>query len=501
MAVAGSIKDTDKKEAQGMKLEDLIQDCGTVDVRGDSTVDVNAVACDSRKVGSGTLFIAVRGFNADGNVFIPDAVRKGAVAVMTDSVVDDGGITVVRVSDARKAMAVVADRFYGSPQRSLVMTGVTGTNGKTTTSFMVKSIFDAGGMNCGVIGTINHVVAGKKIQSLNTTPEALDIHSFLARMVDGGQTACSMEVSSHALSLSRVYGIQFRAAAYLNLTRDHLDFHGDFKGYLDAKSILFSELPGDSTAVVNRDDAFADHILSVSRGANTLTFGESVASDIRPLSTGMTPFYSDVALATPAGEMAFRLPIPGRYNIYNAMAAAGIGLACGFPADVIVRGLETVGTVKGRYETVNEGQPFAVIVDYAHTPDALERILRSAREITPGHLIAVFGCGGDRDRGKRPIMGGIASREADLAIVTSDNPRTEDPEAIIADILEGIENRNTCEVLPDREEAIRRALEASHPGDTVVIAGKGHEDYQIIGTERRHFDDSETARRILRTMV
>lgn len=501
MAVAGSIKDTDKKEAQGMKLDDLIRDCGTVDVKGDSTVEVNAVACDSRKVGSGTLFIALRGFNADGNVFIPDAVRKGAVAVMTDSAVDDGGITVVRVSDARKAMAVVADRFYGSPQRSLVMTGVTGTNGKTTTSFMVKSIFDAGGMNCGVIGTINHVVAGKKIQSLNTTPEALDIHSFLACMVDGGQTACSMEVSSHALSLSRVYGIQFRAAAYLNLTRDHLDFHGDFKGYLDAKSILFSDLPGDSTAVVNRDDAFADHILSVSRGSNTLTFGESAASDIRPLSTGMTPFYSDVALATPAGEMVFRLPIPGRYNIYNAMAAAGIGLACGFPADVIARGLETVGTVKGRYEIVNEGQPFAVIVDYAHTPDALERILRSAREITPGRLIAVFGCGGDRDRGKRPIMGEIATREADLAIVTSDNPRTEDPEAIIADILEGIENRDTCEVLPDREAAIRRALEASRPGDTVVIAGKGHEDYQIIGTERRHFDDSETARRILRTMV
>jgi UDP-N-acetylmuramoyl-L-alanyl-D-glutamate--2,6-diaminopimelate ligase len=320
-------------------------------------------------------------------------------------------------------------------------------------------------------------------------------------MVDGGQTACSMEVSSHALSLSRVYGIQFRAAAYLNLTRDHLDFHGDFKGYLDAKSILFSELPGDSTAVVNRDDAFADHILSVSRGANTLTFGESVASDIRPLSTELTPLYSDVALATPSGEMVFRLPIPGRYNISNAMAAAGIGLACGFPVDVIVRGLETVETVKGRYETVNEGQPFAVIVDYAHTPDALERILRSAREITTGSLIAVFGCGGDRDRGKRPIMGGIASREADFAIVTSDNPRTEDPEAIIADILEGIEKRGSYEVLPDREEAIRRALEAARPGDTVVIAGKGHEDYQIIGTERRHFDDSETARRILRTMA
>lgn len=481
-----------------MKLGELIQGIDTIHVTGDAMTEVASITVDSRKVSKGSLFAAVRGFSVDGNIFIPDAVRKGASVIVTDAEADIQGAAVIRVHDARKAAAVIADRFYQSPQESLVMTGVTGTNGKTTTTYMVKSIFEAGGMGCGVIGTIKHIVGKRSVQSLNTTPEAADIHAYLAEMVSAGQTACVMEVSSHALSLSRVYGIRFRAAAYLNLTRDHLDFHGDFKSYLDAKSILFSSLSGDATAVINRDDPYADHIIHISKNANIMTFGESAGTDIRPESMRLGPKGSDITLATPSGTIHILLPIPGRYNVWNAMAATGIGLASGLPLDVVARGLEAVETVKGRYEIVDEGQPFTVIVDYAHTPDALERVLTSAREITTGRVISVFGCGGDRDKGKRPMMGGISSRIADISVVTSDNPRTEDPNAIIKDIIEGIAPDSTYEIHADREEAIERALSLARPDDTVVIAGKGHEDYQIIGTERRHFDDAETVRRIVR---
>ena len=483
-----------------MKLSELISDLEYSEIHGDPSVDIAEIVYDSRKVSPGSLFAAVKGLTADGNTFVPDAIKKGAAAILTESAAAWNDTVVVRVPDVRKAMALVSGRFYNSPQKELVMTGVTGTNGKTTTSYMIKSIFDAGGMDCGIIGTINHVVAGKKIQAVNTTPEAPDIHSFLARMVKARQSACIMEISSHALALSRVYGIQFRAAAYLNLSRDHLDFHGDLETYLETKSILFANLPGDSTAVINRDDPCAEHIITVSRGANILTFGECEGCDIRPVTIDIQTDKSLVALSTPAGEMKFSLPVPGRYNVWNAMAAAGIGLACGFPKEVIIRGLETVEMVKGRYEIVNEGQDFTVIVDYAHTPDALERILLSARELTQGRLVSVFGCGGDRDKGKRPLMGEISARLADYTFITSDNPRTENPDEIISDILTGVPSPENCEVVSDREEAINKALTFARSGDTVIIAGKGHEDYQIIGTEKRHFDDAETARRILREM-
>jgi len=380
------------------------------------------------------------------------------------------------------------------------MTGITGTNGKTTTSYMVHSIFESGGLSCGLIGTIKHLVAGKEINAVNTTPEAPDIHSYLADMVKARQTACVMEVSSHALVLSRVYGIHFRAVAMTNITRDHLDFHGDFEHYLNAKGILFSSLSGDSTAVINRDDPLAGHIISLSRGGKVITYGFTEGSDIMPVSVELGLHGSTCELSTPVGNISVSLSIPGRYNIANAMAAAGIGIACGFPGEVIVKGLESLRSVRGRYEAIDEGQPFTVIIDYAHAPDALERVLSSVRELTAGRLISVFGCGGDRDRGKRPMMGEISVRLADITIVTSDNPRSEDPVAIINEILKGISENNHYEVLPDRAEAIRRALSTAEPGDAVVIAGKGHEDYQIIGGKKHHFDDAETTRRILREM-
>jgi UDP-N-acetylmuramoyl-L-alanyl-D-glutamate--2,6-diaminopimelate ligase len=365
---------------------------------------------------------------------------------------------------------------------------------------MVKSIFEAGGFGCGLIGTICHLIGNETVQSANTTPEAPDIHAFLARMVQAGQSACTMEVSSHALALSRVYGIRYRAVAFTTITREHLDFHGDFTSYLDAKSILFSDLSGDSTAVINRDDPHSPHIMNISRGGHILTFGFTPEADMHPLSLELGEHGSLVKLATPAGEMNFRLSMPGRFNISNAMAAAGVGLACGFPGEVVVRGLEALKSVAGRYQTVEAGQDFTVVVDYAHAPDALERILASTREISKGKLISVFGCGGDRDRGKRPQMGEISARLADYTVVTSDNPRTEDPAAIISEIMQGISNGARCEVIPDREEAIKRALELAGAGDVVVIAGKGHEDYQIIGARKNHFDDAETAYRILKAM-
>ena len=479
-----------------MKLRNLISDLSNAEIYGSGDPDISAVAYDSRRVKPNSLFMAVQGFAVDGNLFVPDAVTKGAAAILTDKPGITAPVPVVLVNDARRAMALISDRFYGSPQKSLIMTGITGTNGKTTTSYMVRSIFEAGKLGCGLIGTIKHMVSGREVTALNTTPEAPDIHAMLAQMAADGQTACVMEVSSHALALTRVAGIEFRAAAYTNLTRDHLDFHHTFAEYLDAKSRLFVDLPGDATAVVNCEDTYAEHIIHAARPSAVMTYGFE-DGDIKVAECILEPDKTDIVLETPAGRVETRLNIPGRYNVANAMAAAGIGISCGLPCDVVARGLAALKAVPGRFETVDEGQDFTVIVDYAHAPDALERILTSVREVTRGRLLSVFGCGGDRDRGKRPLMGEVSARIADVSIVTSDNPRTEDPRAIIDDILEGVPDTADYIVIPDREQAIKRAIEMSRSGDCVVIAGKGHEDYQIIGKEKRHFDDAETARRFL----
>jgi UDP-N-acetylmuramoyl-L-alanyl-D-glutamate--2,6-diaminopimelate ligase len=485
-----------------MILSELVRDLSTVSIKGNASTDIRSIEYDSRKVGPDSLFLAIRGQKTDGNVFIPEAMKRGAAAILTDqpaiASAVGGTVSVITVPDARKAMALVANRFYGCPQESLIMTGITGTNGKTTTSYLVRSIFETAGIGCGLIGTIRHIVGGEIVDSLNTTPEAPDIHSFLARMADAGQGACVMEVSSHALTLSRIHGIRFRAAAFTNLTRDHLDFHGDFVSYLDAKSILFSELAGDSTAVINGDDPSAEHIKLVSRGGRVVTFGFGRGNDMYPVSVEMSARGSHVEIMTPWGSLDAVLSLPGRFNIMNAMTAAGIALACGIPREVVMRGLTAVRMVDGRFQTVEAGQDFAVIVDYAHTPDALERIIAATREITQGRLIVVFGCGGDRDRGKRPLMGSICSRSADYCVITSDNPRTEDPLAIIAEITTGMDRATNYEVIPDRASAIRRAVEMANAGDAVIIAGKGHENYQVIGTARIHFDDAELTQRILK---
>ncbi|MFC1541370.1 UDP-N-acetylmuramoyl-L-alanyl-D-glutamate--2,6-diaminopimelate ligase [Candidatus Latescibacterota bacterium] len=481
-----------------MKLSNLVDGYEIIEMMGDMSSEIVSIEYDSRKVKKGSLFVAVQGFTYNGNSYIGDVVRKGAAGIVTDIPDTRADVATIIVVDARKAMAVIADRFFGSPQNSLVMAAVTGTNGKTTVSYMVKSIFEASGIRCGIIGTIGHVIGGDTIESLNTTPESVDIHSMLSKINEASQHACVMEVSSHALALSRVHGIQFRAAAFTNISRDHLDFHGDFKEYLEAKSILFTTLSGDSTAVVNLDDSHADYIINVSRGSKIITFGFNNRCEIHPVSYELGTRGSDIVLSTPAGQMKLQLPIPGKFNISNAMAAVGLGLACGLQIDEIVNGLESMKPVRGRYENIDEGQDFSVIIDYAHTPDALENILSSVREITKGRLISVFGCGGDRDRGKRPEMGAISTRLADYSIITSDNPRTENPEDIIDDIIKGAMEKAEYIAIPDRESGISEAVNMVQAGDSIVIAGKGHEDYQIIGTEKRHFDDAEIVRRLIR---
>ncbi len=475
--------------------------------------EVFDVVHDSRKVRAGSLFVAVRGFHSDGHQFIPQAVQKGALAVIAEDgygVSMSPGTPVITVDDSRRALAILAATFYGHPSRRLMLVGITGTNGKTTTTYLIKSIIEAAGRKAGLIGTIDYRVGDKIYPAPNTTPESLDLQRLLAEMVGLGADSCVMEVSSHALALGRTIGCEFAAAGFTNLTQDHLDFHGSMESYFQAKQLLFAGLSPDSYAVINIDDAHAAEITAATR-AKVLTTGLSERADIRPLGRiGHGIQGLSFPVAAPSGTISVESPLVGRHNVYNLLSAIGIGTALGFSPDVIARGIKAMRAVPGRMEKVDEGQPFGVVVDYAHTEDALIRLLEAVREITPGNVITVFGCGGDRDRTKRPKMGAAAVNGSDMIIVTSDNPRTEDPLSVINEIEKGMEATGVrvhvrdlkssaasvvkpyC-VISDRHEAIAAAIGAAGEGDVVVIAGKGHEDYQIIGGRKIHFDDREVA--------
>jgi UDP-N-acetylmuramoyl-L-alanyl-D-glutamate--2,6-diaminopimelate ligase len=459
---------------------------------GAPDVDVSALAYSSRSVGPGTLFFCVPGFKADGHDFARDAVDRGAVALVVERPLGLG-IPEVRVGDARAAMAEVAARFYGDPTRELKVVGVTGTNGKTTTAFLIRSILEATGMPAGLLGTVTSIVGGRSEEVVRTTPEAVDLQRTFRRMLEAGDRAAVMEVSSHALQLRRVDGIHFAVRIFTNLTQDHLDFHPSMEDYFAAKRMLFERDGGPS--IVNLDDPYGRRLAG--EIGDAVTFGiEAEDADYRATDVEFDTTGSRFRL----GGTEIEMPLPGNFNVSNALAAIAAARALGVPLETCVAALATTNRVPGRFEPVDEGQPFAVLVDYAHTPDSLENVLRAARAVTRGRLHVVFGAGGDRDHGKRPLMGRAASEGADRVIVTSDNPRSEDPDAIVDQVLAGTSGDTEREV--DRRRAIQRAIETAEPGDVVVIAGKGHEQGQEFEDGRKEpFDDVTVAREALRAGI
>jgi UDP-N-acetylmuramoyl-L-alanyl-D-glutamate--2,6-diaminopimelate ligase len=457
-------------------------------------VEIGGLAYDNRAVEPGTLFFCVPGFTRDGHDFAQDAIDRGAAALVVARPLGLG-VPEVQVEDVRAAMAIAAARFFGDPTKRLPVIGVTGTNGKTTTAFLVRSLLEAAGRRTGLLGTVTSVVAGHERPTVRTTPEAIDLQRIFREMLDGGDTACAMEISSHALELRRADGIHVAVAIFTNLTQDHLDFHRTMEDYFLAKRRLFASHLTD-VRVANIDDPYGRRLAEEFPG--TVTIGDDYrAASVRGGFTG-----SDCTFVTPDGDFDVHVPLPGNFNITNALGAWAACRALGVQPDELAAALPNAARVPGRFEPVAEGQPFAVLVDYAHTPDSLENVLQAARELADARVIAVFGAGGDRDRGKRPLMGEIGARLADICLITSDNPRSEDPEAIVAEILAGTGGAANVEHDVDRRASIHRAIALAEPGDVVVIAGKGHEQGQEFeGGRKEPFDDVTVAREALRSVA
>src|SRR3954447_21122175 len=461
-------------------------------------VQVTGLAYDNRLVEPGFVFFCVPGFTRDGHDFAPDAVARGAAALVVTHPLGLG-VPEVLVEDVRSAMAVAAARFHGDPTARLPVAGITGTNGKTTTAFLVRSLLEAAGVQCGLLGTVTSVIGGVEHAVVRTTPEAIDLQRTFAAMLEGDDRACAMEISSHALELRRADGIHVAAAVFTNLTQDHLDFHPDMEAYFQAKRRLFAS-PLTSVRIANADDEYGRRLAA--EFPDTLTFATGREADYRAVELRSSFTGSTFRALTPDGEFDVSIALPGRFNVLNALGGWAAARALGVAAEEIGRALPDAGRVPGRFEPVDEGQPFAVLVDYSHTPDSLENALRAARELASNRVLTVFGAGGDRDRGKRPVMGAIAAREADIAVVTSDNPRSENPDAIIAEIVAGIDDRSGVEVDADRRAAIARAVALAEPGDVLVIAGKGHEQGQEFADGRKEpFDDVTVAREALRAVL
>ena len=485
-----------------MQLRQLLEVLPSARVQGAVDLQIGGIECDSRRLSGGEIFVAIRGGEEqDRHRFIPDALARGAAVIVAEEEVDTGVATRVLVEDCRAALAKLAARFYAHPDHELVTVGITGTNGKTTTSLLTRQVLEAAGVKCGLVGTLGRVVDRELQAGANTTPEASELHRVLRTMVDAGCGGVVLEVSSHALALDRVGEIGFQVGVFTNLTRDHLDFHRTAEDYFNAKARLFeslSDTPG-GTAVINSDDPAAPALARRVDGP-LLRFACDSAAEVRLVAARASDRGTDLDVQTPSGKMTVSTRLTGGFNRYNVLAAVASGLALELDPAAIVAGIAAVDTVPGRFERIALGQPFEVIVDYAHTPDSLQNVLRAARELTRGSLICAFGCGGDRDRGKRPLMGRAAADLADVACVTSDNPRTERPEAIIDEIVTGIERRDGIRIVPDRREAIRNVLAAAAPGDVVVLAGKGHEAGQDLGDRVIPFDDRQVAREELREL-
>ena len=464
-------------------------------------LEVKGLEYDSRRAALGVLFFAFAGAHADGRRFAAQAIEAGAVAVVSELAPPDGFRgNWIEVEHGRHGLALAARRLFGRPDERLALTGITGTNGKTTTAYLLDSILRAAGKVTALIGTIEYHLGDRVLPAVNTTPESVDLFRLFAELEQMGGSFVTMEVSSHALALGRVYEMRFHTAVFTNLTRDHLDFHHTMEDYFAAKNMLFSGAgaPPPPFAVINRDDEQGARIQA---GKDTQIFWYGMGKDAtvraRHISSSIDGLRFEVH--APSGHFAIQSPLIGRINVYNILAACGAALSYGLPGDAIVRGIAQCRAVPGRFERVDEGQPFVVVVDYAHTDDALRNVISMARSLAPKRVITLFGCGGDRDRTKRPIMGEVAAELSDFVVLTSDNPRSEDPLAIMNDVLVGLRRKDTpCLVEPDRATAIKKAIEEARPGDILILAGKGHETYQVLRDRTIAFDDREVARDVLR---
>jgi len=474
-----------------MKLIDLIASLPEKKIFGPTAGEISGISYDSRKLQSGDLFVAIRGLEKDGHQYIPQAIQGGAAAVVVDRDEIHGAVTTIQVKDSRKALAFLSARWFDHPARKLRMVGVTGTDGKTTTAYLVHAILRQAGFQTGLIGTVVTRIGQDDRPSFYTTPESLELHRTLAEMVSRKIDCAVMEVSSHALAMDRVFGIPFELAIFTNLSRDHLDFHGDFEHYRDAKALLFERLHGPKAkAVINLDDPSAAFFMEKTN-VPVMTYSAETEADISLKDVRLTMEGTDLEAQTPSGLLQMHTQLLGRYNVFNSLAAIGAGVSLGLEPEAIRRGLEEIEGVDGRFETITAPQGFTVIVDYAHTPQALQRLLSSVREMAPQRVLLIFGCGGDRDRGKRPEMADIASQMADMVLLTTDNPRSEDPLAILREVQRGILPGTDHQVVADRREAIRRGLQIAGPGEVLVVAGRGHERYQVVGSERKPFQDRE----------
>ncbi|MBU3190550.1 UDP-N-acetylmuramoyl-L-alanyl-D-glutamate--2,6-diaminopimelate ligase [Clostridium bowmanii] len=478
-----------------MKLGKIMENIKFNLVLGNIDMDISEIQYDSRKIKDGDVFFCIEGYKVDGHKYIQNAINNGAIAIVCQRKIVEGlNCTLLQVEDSRKALAMSASNYYGNPSKSMKMIGITGTNGKTTSAFMMKAILEEQGHKVGLIGTIANYIGQQKIHTERTTPESLELHELFKNMVDAGVDYCVMEVSSHSLSLDRVYGIEFCESIFTNLTQDHLDFHKTFENYFKAKLKLFEY---SKNSVINIDDTYGESAYNLI-SSSKLSYGLNASADVRASNIKMHSRGNEFTLEYKKASFEIELNIPGNYNVYNALGCIAVCMHLGIDVSAIVLGLQKV-QVLGRCELVanNYNLGFEIILDYAHTPDALENILKTVREFTKGKLICVFGCGGDRDKTKRPIMGKIGTELSDISIITSDNPRTEDPNVIIKDVVCGIEKQG-FEIVEDRTTAIKRAIEIAKPTDVIVIAGKGHEDYQVLKDKTIHFDEREIVSEILK---
>lgn len=495
-----------------MKLSELIKGVEIIRATGSMDVDISSVAYDSRNVTSGTLFVAIKGIKTDGHLYIKDSIAKGAEALIIekgekapDVTSPYSSVPVITVPDSRKAIAQLAINYYENPSKALRLIGVTGTNGKTTTTYLIRSILEAANNKVGLIGTISWSNGNKILPADHTTPEAVEFQGLLREMADNGCRFAVTEVSSHSLALKRVYGTDFSTTVFTNLTQDHLDFHADMEEYFHAKSLLFSGMSPQGSAVINIDDPYGRRLLKTAKGS-VYSYGISRDADIHGKDVRLSIDGIEFDAITPSGHAHIKSGLIGRHNIYNILAAIGAALCHNIPMGNISSGILSLLTVPGRFEKIDSGLGFSIVVDYAHTENALRLLLEAATKFSPRRIITLFGCGGDRDRGKRPLMGEASVELSDYVIVTSDNPRSEDPEKIIEEVEGGIKSAMLGDraraagykCITDRRSAIEEAINMAEKGDLIIIAGKGHECHQITGGNKLHFDDKEEAREAVR---